>query len=188
MQRIGQVGMAAGKLPNGEYSSLAGKMQAQEGLELCQVQLFSGADGSRMILKISHRSSPVRLHRGIIEMGERIKRAHGKALARENKFAVGTVLRHPGNAQRILRRQIERALHGQGDWPARSENRQTLSWCARRKESFEAAPDTSGKCIPGFNTRRRKFSAHPQSNHGLKDFLKRLAAFRGILGSFEGLV
>src|SRR5271168_890581 len=101
MQRVGEIGVAAGELPNGEWSRLVGKMQSQEWLELCQVQLFSGADGSRMILKVSHNASPVRSQRGFIEMRERIKRAHGKALARKNKFAVGTVPRHPGNSQSI---------------------------------------------------------------------------------------
>src|ERR1700730_8409726 len=51
--------------------------------------------------------SAIREHRGIVEMRKGVEGAQCKSVVGENKLTVGTVSRHPGYLERILRRKIQ---------------------------------------------------------------------------------
>src|SRR5580704_2640941 len=96
LQGIRKIRMAARILPNGQGSRFGWEMIAQEGFELCEVELFSRANGGRLILEGRHVSlarSPLSIRQQcrIIQVLERVECAERKTIPGEHKFAVRAV-------------------------------------------------------------------------------------------------
>src|ERR1700722_10436 len=113
--------MAAWILPNDQWPRFAWEMIAEEGFELAEVELFSRANGGRLIFEARHvplarAPLPVRQQCGIVQVLKRVKRAQRETIPGEHKFAVRAVARHPGYLQSVQRRKVQSALHGYGHW------------------------------------------------------------------------
>src|ERR1700683_2673810 len=132
--------MAAGILAHDQRLRLAGKMCAKERLKSGEIELFSWANGGRLILNVSHvyfatSLLPVRQQSGIVQMLKGVECAQREPIRGKHKFAVRAVAGHPRHLQSVLWREAQSSLHGYGDRPAGSENRAGFAFRCRGQES-----------------------------------------------------
>src|SRR5215472_4669194 len=106
--------------------SFCWKMQAQERFKFSEVEFLIGTNGSGFVAEVRHialRSQlPVSEQDFIIQMGKCVKGTERETVPRKQELAEGTIARHPGNAKRIWRGKVQRALHRDTDGTTRSEN------------------------------------------------------------------
>src|SRR5580704_6436360 len=107
--RISEVRMAAWILTDDERASFVRKMTAKKRFELGEVEFLSIANGRSLVLKRSHVFlAPLSIgeQSGIVQVLKRVEGAQRKAISGKHKFAVGTVARHPCDAQSLFRGKL----------------------------------------------------------------------------------
>src|SRR5216684_4554017 len=112
-------------------------------------------------------------------MRKRIKRAQRKAVAGAQELGIRTIPNHPGNSKRVLRRKVERALHGDGNGSARAEDRQLAAPAARGEELRQTAVHASAEFGPGFYIVEGNLPIHPLGDHRFEQFLEMFASLAG---------
>ena len=105
-------------------------------------------------------------------MWESVEAAQSKTVTGKDKLTVGTIPRHPGYAERILRRKIQGTLHRDGNRTSGGEYHRLLARVRLRDKSRNSGVHASAEFGPSLNARNDDLAGDPIADDFCEELLE----------------